>query len=383
MALANGEVSYMPPQHLRQFEDDLATLPCFIGNSNDFVLVPEKVNTQFIEYLERLGFNLPRFVQSANELNTSDKIDLLCPWGWSLAEHKKLNSFSLFCSEKWFQHPMTKWNNSHAQLLSRETTNKLKKNLINIDCKPYNLLEIPALPVKVETLEEVKTLPYFMQPPILLKTPWSASGRGQFKIRDIHEHAEHNAWVKSKLRQQKLFYAEQYLKKVLDISFHFIIEADTITFLGNTFFETDAKGQFLGCHIRFPENRNFDKIFLSNACEQATDLLLKGLKMLDINKQYQGPVGIDAIFFEKDNGSIMLNPCVEINLRHTMGLLNIFLRNRVHPDRNGYWNITKETVNQKELQFSREHLKDGFIFNGIILLTLPVGMSGNVAKLQI
>jgi hypothetical protein len=383
MALANGEPSYMPPQHLRHFENDLATLPCFLGNENDFVLTHEKLNPQFIEYLKCLGFNTTQFILSHNELNLSDNLDLLCPWGWSLSAHKKLNSFLPFCNDKWFQHPMAKWLNTHPQLLSRETTSVFKKLLFNIDCKDYPLLEIPTPPVKIETLESLKTITNYIKPPILLKTPWSASGRGLFKIRDINEHVEQNDWIKSKLRQQKCFYAEQYLKKLLDVSFHFIIETDSIRFIGNTFFETDIKGQFLGCHIRFPENKNLDKILLTNACEQATDLLLKGLQLLNINKQYQGPLGIDAIFFENDNGKIKLNPCVEINLRHTMGLLNIFLRNRIHPEKTGYWKIVTETVNQEELKLPQKHLKEGFIYNGTILLTLPLNKSGNIARLQL
>jgi len=381
MAVANGQISYMPPTHLRQFEYDLASLPAFFGDKNDFVLVPEIVNQRFIDYLLGFGFELPRFITSADELTSSQKIDLLCPWGWSPVEYKIFNPFLKYCNDDWFEHPMAYWKNERSGLLSRETTYNFIAKLNKIDCKSYNLIDIPILPLKINSLEELKKLPDLMQPPILLKTPWSASGRGHFKIRDIHEKAEQNAWVKSKLRQQGMFYAEPVLKKVLDVSFHFLVEADKITFLGNVFFETDAKGQFTGCYIRNPETDNVDTVFLTESCEQAADLLLNGLQRLEINKEYQGPLGIDAIFFEKEDGTIKLNPCVEINLRHTMGLLNLFLRKRVHPEKDGKWQIIKGITSYEDIKLNEKQTKDGLIFKGSVLLTPPTNKLGYAARL--
>ena len=381
MAVANGQISYMPPAHLRKFEYDLATLPSFLGDKNDFVYVPESVNQQFIEYLSIFGFELPRFISSADELTSSDKIDLLCPWGWSPVEHKKFRPFLQFCHKNWFEHPFSQWKNEQKNLLSRETTCSFISQLNKIDRKKYNLVDIPVIPLKIKNLDDLKTLTDIIQPPVLLKTPLSASGRGHFKIRDIDEHAEQNAWVKSKFRQQGIFYAEPFLKKVLDVSFHFMVEPNEISFLGTVFFETDVKGQFTGCYIRFPEKEDLDIIFIEESCKQATDLLLNELKLFEINKKYQGPLGIDAIFFEKEDSSIKLNPCIEINLRHTMGLINLFLRKRIHPEKNGKWSILKDFSSSEDMKFPEKQLNDGFINKGSVLLTPPTNKLSYIARL--
>ena len=354
-----------------------------MANSKDFVLVPNRINRNFIEYLDFLGFEVPIFVTSPDELPQSTEIDLLSPWGWSPAEHKKLNPFCRFTNEIWQKHQMSKWKKSHAELLSRETTYNFITQLINSNDNSYNLLEIPSIPLKIKSLEEVKSLIDIMPPPILLKTPLSASGRGHFKIRDKNENAEQSDWIKSKLHKQKLFYAEPFLKKISDVSFHFMIEENEINYLGNTFFSTDSKGQFIGCYVRFPENPQLNKDFLVDACHQAIELLMRGLQKLEINKVYQGPLGIDAIFFEKENGKITLNPCVEVNLRHTMGLINLFLRKRIHPDNNGKWLIIEELINKNEFKLPQKSLKDGFISSGSFCLTVPYGDSGHVLRLNI
>ena len=373
MAVANGQTSYMPPAHLKQFEHDLATLPCFFGGKNDFVFVPEVVNSSFTDYLCGLNFDVPSFIASVNDFNINDRLDELSPWGWSPAVHKKLESFLPFCDEKWLEHPMSRWNTDHALLLSRETNYKFAKLLIEQSINDYELLEIPALPLKVKTLDEIESLIYKMQPPMLLKSPWSASGRGLFKIRDINEHAETNAWVKSKLKQQGFFFAEPFLQKIQDVSFHFYATKDSIEFLGTTFFNTDAKGQFISCNIRYPECPNLKIAFMTEACLQASEFLTSGLKKFEINKYYHGPIGIDALFFRTKNNTIKLHPCIEVNLRHTMGLLNLCIRGKVHPERNGQWGIVKlSTKEWNDINsLNKQIMEDGFIAFGNIALTPP------------
>lgn len=48
---------------------------------------------------------------------------------------------------------------------------------------------------------------------------------------------------------------------------------------------------------------------------------------------YDGYLGIDMLLFRQPDGTIGINPCVEMNLRTTMGVLTSVVGNRfVHPD---------------------------------------------------
>ena len=54
------------------------------------------------------------------------------------------------------------------------------------------------------------------------------------------------------------------------------------------------------------------------------------LKALDsiIAPHYDGPLGIDMMFYKNENGEIALNPCVEVNLRMTMGMVTAAMGSR-------------------------------------------------------
>lgn len=389
MAVANGHHSYTPPTHLQQFEQQLETIPCFFADEEDFVLTRKKVSPEFIETLQKFGFKVPQFIQTPDGLNADLlPIEQLRPWGWSPAVHQVLKPFKSLCHPDWQQHPMQQWEAHHRLLLSRETGFRLLLQVIDLKCGNYDLIEIPAQPVKITTLSEIENINRQLQPPTLLKTPWSASGRGLFKIRDLNEKAEQNPWVISKLKQQGFLFAEPFLNKVTDLSFHFFIEKDSVTYLGYNFFETDSAGQFRGCYTDFPNPLPAEATFLNDVINQGAQILKDSLIKLNIAGIYQGPAGIDALLFKNSKQQIRLHPCIEINLRHSMGLLNIHLRKHIHPLKKGKWQISmiNKTQWDRLLQFHNQNnpqLEDGLIANELVALTPPPADKGFMAWLQL
>lgn len=389
MAVANNQVSYMPPAHLRQFENDLATLPAYFAEGNDVVLIREEIAASFTDQQSSLGFIMPSFVRFPDEIAQSTlPLKALCPWGWSPAVHKILKPFEPLCHDQWFLNPMHPWKTNHRLLLSRETGYRLLAEIDASGDKCYDLVEIPALPKKLSTLPEIENVIHFIKPPALLKTPWSASGRGLFKIRDDNEHAENNLWVRSKLKQQGFLFAESYLDKILDLSFHFRIDNEDVRYIGYNFFETDESGQFLGCYTNMPTNAMVDESLLMDAIEQGSQILKKALVKSGLNHQYQGPVGVDALLFRNKQNQIKLHPCIEVNLRHSMGLLNIHIRKYIHPTKQGKWQIsmmdqnTWDEMGKINKIASDSNLEDGLIAKGIIGLTPAPQKKGFMAWMQ-
>ena len=388
MAVANGQVSYMPPLHLRKFSQDLSALPSFFASKQDVVLTHTPIPVAFTDNLSRLGFSLPLFIQQPEDIDIQ-RLPLcgLKPWGWSPAIHYQLKAYKSLCHEAWQRHPMSHWESGHRMLLSRSTGYNLLKTIQQLYTPNYDLIEIPSLPVKLSSLREIESLTEILSPPALLKTPWSASGRGLFKIRDLNEQAEKNAWVKSKLKQQGFLLAEPFLNKIIDLSFHYLISEKEVTYLGCNFFETDASGQFLGCHTHFPPAAGIDHGMLEQVIKQGSDLIQKALASMNINHHYHGPAGVDALLFLNKNGKIRLHPAIELNLRYSMGLLNLHLRKRIHPQANGKWGIA--LMNQKQWQqLADSHhnkpsstLEDGYIARGVVALTPPPADKGIMAWL--
>lgn len=374
MAVANGQVSYMPPAHLQQFENNLATIPCFFGNEEDCVVTQQPVPSSYIENLKELGFKLPHFIQKTEDILPDNlPFSIMRPWGWSPAVHRILKPFQCVCNNEWLDNPMHQWQPQHKLLLSRESGFRLISQINNSDIKNYDLVEIPQLPLKLTSLEDIEDIINKIQIPALIKTPWSASGRGLFKIRDINEDAVNNRWVKSKLKQQGFLFAEPFLDKIIDLSFHFWISRKEVNFLGYNFFKTDPSGQFIGCFTNMPKHPLIEESFLEEVINQGSQLLTKALIKLNINDDYQGPAGIDSILFRNGQNKIRLHPCIEINLRHSMGLLNINLRKHIHPLSRGEWHISmidNKEWEQIELQHNKvTKLNDGLIAKGVVALT--------------
>ncbi len=374
MAVANGQISYMPPEHLRKFENDLATLPRFFTDKGDSVITKNHTPESFINQQIELGFKLPSFIKSHDEFkNKTLPITELRPWGWSPAVHRIFKPYLPFCDKLWENHPMHRWQSNHKQLLSRETGVKLLSEIVDNGYDEFDLIEILIKPVRVSSLGDLKNITNIISPPTLLKLPWSASGRGLFKIRDKEEHPENNQWVKSKLKQQGFFYAEPFLNKIQDVSFHFWIGHDKVNYLGFNFFDTDSSGQFTGCHTHYPDNAELKTINLDAYLEQGSRLLTKSIKKLQIGQHYQGPLGVDAMLFYNNTGKIKLHPCIEVNLRHSMGLVNIKLRKYIHPERKGKWELLMLSRNEWKDKFSSEtgkvNLQDGLIARGNLPLT--------------
>lgn len=389
MAVANGQVSYMPPLHLRKFSQDLSALPTFFAHSQDVVLTHTPLPVAYTDHLGGLGFSLPQFIQQPEGIEAFRlPLSGLKPWGWSPAVHHQLKPYKLLTDAAWQQHPMSKWQPGHRMLLSRTSGYQLLKTIQQLLSPNYDLVEIPSLPVKVSSLQDIELLPETLPPPALLKTPWSASGRGLFKIRDRNEQAEKNAWVKSKLKQQGFLLAEPFLDKMVDLSFHFMIGKEEVSYLGCNFFETDASGQFLGCYTHFPPAAFIDHSLLTQMIEQGAHLIHAALRAMNLNNHYQGPAGVDAMVFLNGSGQPRLHPAIELNLRYSMGLLNLHLRRRIHPEANGKWRIAMTDQKQWQ-QLDESHnkkmdsmLNDGYIARGVVALTPPPAEKGFMAWLS-
>lgn len=342
MAIANGEVSYMPPRHLHHFEMDIAALPWLLGNEKDYILVRQKKGNS-IRHLEPYNWDLPTLVSSPEEIPSKDQHNLwFSPWGWSPSVYRHFKNWELFSHPLWSSHPFAVWKKDLANILSRETSYQLLKKIFAIkkdNPSEYPLITIPEMPMEIYNEENLSTILTKQSPPLIVKTPFSASGRGLFRIRTEEDAPEKSAWIKGMLKKQGKIYVEKMLKKVQDVSFQFYMNPDEINFLGHNFFYAETSGQFAGCAIGAPETHSplfRDHKLISEAIEQASDLLYKGISGLGLNKQYTGPAGVDGIFFDS-NGKLKLQPCLEINLRYNMGYANVLFKQQMHPEAKGRW----------------------------------------------
>lgn len=185
-------------------------------------------------------------------------------------------------------------------------------------------------------------------PNAVFKAPWSGSGKGLRWVRRNEFSHSDRGWCRNIIAKQGSVIAEQREDVVCDFAMLFQSTATGIIFEGYSLFDTDngayrsnilASDRYILAHLsRFiPEN------VLTAVRRQLTTFLKE-----NFSGRYEGYLGVDMFIcrantetdsvhgtdtFGKDNnpgrfiqtedsqGKYLLNPCVEINARMTMGLL--------------------------------------------------------------
>lgn len=164
-------------------------------------------------------------------------------------------------------------------------------------------------------------------PSAVFKAPWSGSGKGLRWVRSNEFSHSDRGWCRNIIAKQGSVIAEQREDVVCDFAMLFQSTATGIIFEGYSLFDTDngayrsnilASDRYILAHLsRFiPEN------VLTAVRRQLTTFLKD-----NFSGRYEGYLGVD-MFICRAKGltgglhrCYLLNPCVEINVRMTMGLL--------------------------------------------------------------
>ena len=78
-----------------------------------------------------------------------------------------------------------------------------------------------------------------------------------------------------------------------------------------------------------------------------------------IGKAYSGYIGVDMITYQTPSGEYLIHPCIELNLRYTMGMLAIRLSERlIHKDSVGKFIVVFEKKKGKALELHVNDNKD-------------------------
>ena len=170
LALANGNENFEPPLSARTLRNDLSLLPLWYADENAVVLTYSEVSDEwFKKEREALGVNVSWMTaDSFEEKGKPD--DLFIPWGWSPVIQKLQHKTG--CSG-WMQNEANflQYKKLSHRAFTIEVLNMLQEKSL--------LIEDFQIPQELFSLTEIQdyNLNYF---PVLLKAPWSGSGRGLF-----------------------------------------------------------------------------------------------------------------------------------------------------------------------------------------------------------
>ena len=230
MAIANGSKYYMPPANVVTMAEDLAVLPVFLGESEDWVLVRNLPDPVFMASVYEPLHLKAGFIQEA-EAGILGEVKGE-PWGWS-------PKMCHWLAERGMGE---EWKTERKEWYSRR---KAREGLIRLFGLIPDLEKevIPETGYSIEEIEQkMKTGKY------LVKAPWSSSGKGILVLGKPIAVKEKER-LHGILKRQGYVMLEKKLNKVLDFAMEFCAGRQGVEFIGWSVFSTGLNGEYRGNYL--------------------------------------------------------------------------------------------------------------------------------------
>ena len=318
IALASGLANFTAPHAGRQLRHDLGFLPAFWAKEGDVVMVDdtEQAEREYRKLRHRLGTLLgtgilpganSQFARSKVPVCSGQNFDVN-PWGWNSALRAALIRQGI--DERHLPSPT--YLEAVRQLSHRRVSSTLLPQLQadgtigeSFECREADEVE--------------RLLQRYGQ--LVLKAPWSSSGRGlRFLSVDRTPLSMQAGWFRNVVAGQGSVMVEPYYSKVKDFGMEFYCHPDGhVDYLGLSLFHTES-GAYTGNLLATEATkREIITHYIPDDLLTHTQVQLCNLLSATLSPaSYVGPLGVDMMVVSSGQG-FLLHPCVEINLRRTMG----------------------------------------------------------------
>ena len=311
LALAHGAHNYTAPPFARQLRHDLRLLPTWLSPAGAYVAVPDDTpideDRSFLQ-AHHLDVTPVPFSQLA-ALGPCR----IHPWGWDVALRYQLLQAGVLPDYL----PTDEQLEWIRRMSHRRTAIAVHKALGGAS---------QLCPVELTTQEAVVE---FMNhhPGCYLKMPRSGSGKGIYRVIDPQGDSHVLRWIQGALRRQGALLCEVGLECVQDFAIECECSDGRTRLTGYSVFDSDFHSQF-GAGRVAPMKELHQ--FLMEQYPDLDSVVERVLMALDgiVAPHYDGPLGVDMMLYRDSDGKIALNPCVEINLRMTMGMVTAAMGNR-------------------------------------------------------
>ncbi len=314
LALAANLSNFTAPHAGRHLRADLGYIPALWASADDVVLVE---NAEDAEWRYRLLVRRPfgRFVEKErlSQLPLTD-VDV---WGWD----KAIRAFLLRQGVDASLMPSEDMIASIRDLSHRRYASVLLSQLQGTGTTGEAMM-VDSMTALRDYLKRMGH--------IVVKAPWSSSGRGvRFLNGYLNNHDE--GWAGNIVARQGGVMIEPYYNKVRDFGMEF--ESDgkgLVSYLGLSLFHT-SNGAYTGNILADEDDKS------AMISPYVPDSLLDDIRQKIVlltgelfKGKYKGPFGIDMMMVAReDKEGFLLHPCVEINLRRTMGHVALSLTKQV------------------------------------------------------
>lgn len=311
LALAHGAHNYTAPPFARQLRHDLRLLPAWVAPAGSYIAIPDDAPIE-----EDRRWLLDHHL-GVTPVPISQVADLgpcrIHPWGWDATLRYQLMASGVSSDFLPTEEDLD-W---IRRLSHRRVTIQMHEALGMVGV---------ACPVELTTLNDIVT---FMNehPGCYLKMPWSGSGKGIYRVIDPQGDRHVLHWIEGALRRQGSLLCEVGLDRVQDFAVECECRDGKTLLTGYSVFDSDFHSQFATGRVAPREELHQYLLNRYPALDHVVEQVLMALDGM-VAPHYNGPLGVDMMLYRDDSGNVALNPCVEINLRMTMGMVTAAMGDR-------------------------------------------------------
>lgn len=303
LALADGGANYCPTPAAAHIAYDLASLPLWFAEGRDCVVLPDNVHRDYYKSVSSLFAVALPF-----DAEKKTGVTRCVPWGWSPQIKRRLRVMG-------FDAVLP---SDESIAMIRELSNRKTSIQILTALKEMGI-DIPPLPLYCTEPDEVASF-VNSRPRCVVKAPWSGSGKGiAWGIGRVETPMEH--FYRGIIRRQGGVVCEEFLNGKVEFAMEFFTDGETVSFAGYSLFKS-FKGSYSGNVLAADGDiEQFLARYISlDELVKVKEVLPNVMHSLMHSCGYVGYFGVDMMIYES-NGTMRLNPCMELNLRMNMGMV--------------------------------------------------------------
>ena len=328
LALAHGAQNYTAPPFARQFRHDLRLLPAWLAPAGAYIAVPDDAPLDVdSRWLSDHHLDItPVLISQIADFGECR----IHPWGWDTTLRHQLLQAGISPDDL----PTDAQLDWIRRLSHRRTTIAVHQAL----GEGFSLC-----PVELDNYDDVMAFTA-AHLGCYLKMPWSGSGKGIYRVIDPSGDNHVPRWIEGALKRQGSLLCEVGLDRVQDFAVECECRDGNTQLTGYSVFDSDFHSQFGTGRVAPMQELHQFLLTRYPALDQVVNQVLNALDSI-VAPHYDGPLGIDMMLYRGEDGNMALNPCVEINLRMTMGMVTAAMGSRhglrgqfsIAIDESGYW----------------------------------------------
>lgn len=345
-AVLQGTVNYTPPANVQKMQKQLAFLPVWYAAPEDFVWVDENVAPRFFalqpKELRPFASLITRNdLSKPGHLLTKEKekaagIEVM-PWGIS---PQSLGLFQRLKQTYGLSFTVPEWKDTYVRLTGRQTAAECLEKIQGL----LPDLSLPAAPKFCTKMAEVEKYLFLKSAPFVVKTPFSSSGRGLLWLHTRKLTDKDKKWIQGAIGKQGSVSIECGLQKVQDFAMEFFSDGEGgLRYEGLSVFGTEERGAYSGNVLESQESmrQRLTRLTGEEVFERIREAVTQVLKDTYASV-YKGYMGVDMLIYKQKDG-YAIHPCIEINMRYTMGMAALRLFEKyIDPSATGDFRISYE-----------------------------------------